>query len=185
MLLGLVSRGESVTASACHIAGVPTQASREGHEDGGQDRSSSTGTSHSSEDPRPESTQIANEDRRRDSPLLNVIVAGLGTWVLLSPFVFTGIAVEVTLNNVFVGAIIAAGGLYNYYRVQNDVPLSVAVASLLALLGVWLLVAAPLLEMPGMLFWSTAAAGILVTFLSGYSTYEARAARAVVRQSEQ
>jgi len=114
-----------------------------------------------------------------------VIVAGLGTWVLLSPFVFTGIAVEVTLNNVFVGTIIAAGGLYNYYRVQNDVPLSVAVASLLALLGVWLLVAAPLLEMPGMLFWSTAAAGILVTFLSGYSTYEARAARAVVRQSEQ
>lgn len=134
------------------------------------------------DDPRDESTQVANEERRRETPFLNVIIAGLGVWVLASPFVFSIAGQEVLTNNVLVGLVIAAAGGYNYYRIQNDVPLSVAVASLLALLGIWLVVAAPLLGMTGAIFWSTLAAGLLVAVLAGYSTYEARAARSITGQ---
>ncbi len=76
-------------------------------------------------------------------------------------------------NNVLVGAVILLAAGYNVYRLSNDIPLSVGVSTLVAVLGIWLIVSAALLGMLGSLFWSTLAAGLLVTGLSGYNAYEA------------
>ncbi|WP_255168188.1 SPW repeat domain-containing protein [Natrononativus amylolyticus] len=134
-------------------------------------------------DPRDESTQIANEERRRRAPLFSGIVAAIGAWVGLSVFLYDASA-AVFWNNVLVGAAIFLAATYNYYRLSSDVPLSVGVAALVALLGIWLVVVGPLLEMAGGIFWSTLASGILVTGLSGINAYEAREARTIATADE-
>ena len=149
-----------------------------------QRREDERGPRHDPErDPRDESTQIANEERRRRAPMLSGIVAAIGAWVGLSVFLFEPSAATFW-NNVLVGALVFLAASYNYYRLSSDVPLSVGVASLVALLGIWLVVAAALLGMVGMLFWSTLAAGVLVTGLSGINAYEAREARTVATEGE-
>ncbi|MFP8951915.1 hypothetical protein ACLI4Z_02915 [Natrialbaceae archaeon A-arb3/5] len=129
-------------------------------------------------DPRDESTQIANEERRRKTSVVSAVIAALGAWVALSVLIFD--VGEASLwNNVLVGAIVFVGAGYNFYRISNDVPLSVGVASLVAILGIWLIVSAALLGMLGSLFWSTLASGLLIAGLAGYNAYEAREARTV------
>lgn len=132
-------------------------------------------------DPRDESTQIANEERRKQTPVLSAIIAGLGIWVALSGLLLldAGVTSTAVTNNLLVGLVIALAAGYNYYRVRNDVPLSPVVASLVAILGLWLIVAAPALGMVGALFWSTFVAGLLVVGLSGWTVYSARDARTV------
>lgn len=131
-------------------------------------------------DPRDESTQIANEERRKQTPVLSAIIAGLGLWVALSGLLLdAGATSTAVTNNLLVGLVIALAAGYNYYRVRNDVPLSPVVASLVAILGLWLIVAAPALGMVGALFWSTFVAGLLVVGLSGWTVYSAREARSV------
>lgn len=134
-------------------------------------------------DPRDDSTQIANEERRRRAPVFSGIVAAIGAWVGLSVFLY-GTGAATFWNNVLAGAVVFLAGSYNYYRLSSDVPLSVGVASLVALLGIWLVIAAPLLEMVGGLFWSTLASGVLITGLSGINAYEAREARTVAIEGE-
>lgn len=129
-------------------------------------------------DPRDESTQVAIEDRRRNTTLLSGIVAVLGFWIAVSPFLL-GATGSARWNNVLVGALICLAAAFNAYRVANDIPLSVGVASLVALLGLWAVVAVGLFEMGAGLRWTTAAAGLLVTGIAGYNAYEAREARAV------
>lgn len=129
-------------------------------------------------DPRDDSTQIANEERRRRAPMISGIVAVIGAWVGLSVFLYD-VGAATFWNNVLVGAVIFLAGVYNSYRLSSDVPLSVGVASLVTLLGIWLLVAAPLLEMVGGIFWSTLVSGLLVAGLAGLNAYEAREARSV------
>ncbi|MFC6717322.1 SPW repeat protein [Natrialbaceae archaeon GCM10025810] len=133
-------------------------------------------------DPRDESTQIASEERRRSTSFVSGIVAVIGAWVAASPFLFD-VAAAPFWNDVLVGAVIFCAGAYNYYRLANDIPLSVGVSSLAALLGLWLLVAAPLFGMSTGPFWSTIASGLLVTVLAGYDAYEARQARSVTSDS--
>lgn len=127
-------------------------------------------------DPRDQSTQLANEERRRGAPFISAVVAATGLWVVLSVFVLE--VGEASLwNNLLVGSLVGLAGVYNYYRVSREEPLSVAITTLLALLGLWLIVAAVLFDMLGLLFWSTAVAGILIAGLSGYQAYEERVAR--------
>ncbi|MDS0475587.1 hypothetical protein [Natrinema sp. 1APR25-10V2] len=132
-------------------------------------------------DRRDESTRVANEERRRKTSILGLFVVALGAWVALSAFVFETDATPLW-NNVLVGLVVAAAAGYNYYRVTNDIPLSAAIASLVAILGVWLIVSAALLGMTGGLFWSTIAAGLLIAGLAGYNAYEARETRTVATQ---
>ncbi|WP_049927642.1 SPW repeat domain-containing protein [Halopiger goleimassiliensis] len=140
-------------------------------------------------DPRDESTQIVTEERRRKTSVVSAVVAVLGAWVALSVLLFdTG---EIALwNNVLVGAVVVLAAGYNLYRLSNDVPLSVGVASLVAVLGIWLIVSAALLGMPagaGLAdspFWSTVGSGFLIAALAGYNAYEAREARAVATEPE-
>ncbi|WP_049921319.1 SPW repeat domain-containing protein [Halopiger djelfimassiliensis] len=134
-------------------------------------------------DPRDDSTQIANEERRRKTSYVSVIVAVLGAWVALSTLLFD-VGQAGLWNNLSVGALVFVAAGYNYYRVTNDVPLSVGVASLVAVLGIWLIVSAALLELTGGLFWSTLVSGLLVAGLAGYNAYEAREARTVATEPE-
>ncbi|WP_049896391.1 SPW repeat domain-containing protein [Natrialba chahannaoensis] len=129
-------------------------------------------------DPRDQNTQIVSEERRRNISLISAVVAVLGLWVAASLLIYD--ASEAAFwNNVLVGAVIFIAGTYNYYRLATDVPLSVGVATLAAVLGIWLIISAALFEMLGGLFWSTLATGLIVAGLSGYNAYEAREAQLV------
>ncbi|WP_241431472.1 SPW repeat domain-containing protein [Natrialba hulunbeirensis] len=129
-------------------------------------------------DPRDQHTQIVSEERRRNISLISAVIAVLGLWVAASLLIYD--APEAAFwNNVLVGAVVFVAGAYNYYRLATDVPLSVGVATLAAVLGIWLIISAALFEMLGGLFWSTLATGLLVAGLSGYNAYEAREAQLV------
>lgn len=129
--------------------------------------------------PADESPLIASDDRRRNMAILTGIAAVIGAWVALSVLVYD-VGAATLWNNVLVGAVVFLAAGYNFYRLNNDIPLSVGVAALVAVLGLWLIVAAAAFEMAGGLFWSTAISGLLVALLSGYDAYEGREAEAVV-----
>ncbi|MHC3437540.1 SPW repeat domain-containing protein [Natrialbaceae archaeon A-gly3] len=130
-----------------------------------------------------ESTMVASEDRRRNMALVSGIAAIVGAWAALSVLIYD--VGEATLwNNVLVGAVVFLAAGYNFYRMQNDIPLSLGVAGLVTLLGIWLIVAAALFGMTGGMFWSTIASGLLIAILAGYNTYEAREARQVAGEPE-
>ncbi|WP_293030155.1 hypothetical protein [Natronococcus sp.] len=133
-------------------------------------------------DPRDDSTQIANEERRRHTPFVSAIVAALGAWVALSVLIYD-VGAAGLWNNVLVGGAVFVAGAYNYYRLVNDIPLSVGVGSLVAILGIWLIVAPALLEMVSG-FWSTLVSGLLIAGLAGYNAYEAREARTVATEPD-
>ncbi|MDF9744017.1 SPW repeat protein [Natrinema salsiterrestre] len=135
-----------------------------------------------SRDPRGEPTRVATEERRRKISVLSLLVAVLGAWVALSVLVFETTAAPLW-NDVLVGLVVALAAGYNYYRVTNDVPLSTGIATLVAVLGIWLIVSAALFGMTGGLFWSTLATGLLIAGVAGYNAYEAREARAVATDS--
>jgi hypothetical protein len=136
----------------------------------------------SGHDPRDKSTQVANEERRRSTPFVSAILAVLGAWVALSVLIYD-LSAAAFWNNVVVGAVVFAAGAYNYYRLVSDIPLSIGVASLVAILGVWLIVAPAALGLTSG-FWSTLASGLLIAGLAGYNAYEAREARAVTTDAE-
>lgn len=134
-------------------------------------------------DHRDDSTRIASEERRRKTTLVSLIVALVGAWVAASVLLYD--VTQATLwNNVLVGAVVFVAAGYNYYRVTSDVPLSVGVAALVALLGIWLIVAPALLGMTAGPFWSTLVSGLLIAGLAGYNAYDAREARSVATESE-
>lgn len=128
-------------------------------------------------EPRDESDRIVTEERRRDTAVVSGLVAVLGLWVALSVFVYD-VAATTFWNNLLVGAVVLVAAGYNYYRQYNDVPTSMGVAALVTVLGIWLVVAAGL-GMSAGAFWSTLVTGLLIVGLAGYTTYEAREARAV------
>ena len=140
-------------------------------------------------DRRDETTQVANEERRRKTSVVSGVIAIIGAWVALSVLVFD-LGEAALWNNVLVGTLVFLAAGYNVYRLSNDIPLSVGVSSLIAVLGIWLLISAALLEMPagaGLAdspFWSTIGSGFLIAGLAGYNAYEAREARAVATESE-
>ncbi|WP_121741887.1 SPW repeat domain-containing protein [Natronorubrum halophilum] len=140
-------------------------------------------------DNRDDSTQIANEERRRKLSVISAIVAIIGAWVALSVVIVYDVSQAAFWNNVLVGAVVFVAGSYNSYRLANDIPLSVGVSGLVALLGVWLIIAPALFEMPAGIgltespFWSTLASGLLIAGLAGYNAYDARDARSVATDS--
>jgi hypothetical protein len=98
------------------------------------------------------------------------IAALLGLWVVASPFVY-GVGEAMLWNAVIVGALVAVVGGYNVYR-REDTSVVVSGASLVALLGLWLLASPFVLAVPadGM-FWSSAVVGAMIALLGGYNAY--------------
>ena len=142
-------------------------------------------------DHRDESTQVASEERRRKIPIVSAIIALIGAWVALSVVVIYDVSQAAFWNNILVGAVVVVAAGYNYYRVSNDMSISVGVSGLIALLGIWLIIAPALFEMPAGLgliespFWSTLGSGLLIAALAGYNAYDARDAQSVATDSTQ
>ena len=140
-------------------------------------------------DRRDDSTRIANEERRRKISVISGIIAVVGAWVALSVVVLYDVSGAEFWNNVLVGGVVFAAAAYNYYRLANDIPLSVGVSGLVALLGIWLIISPALLGMgagEGLIdspFWSTLGSGLLIAALAGYNAYDAREARSVATDS--
>jgi len=106
------------------------------------------------------------------------LVSLIGLWIAASPFVYD--TTEMGLwNNVVVGAAIFLIAGYNFYRMSNGFFASVGSASLVALLGLWTIVAPFVMafETDAML-WSNVAAGAVVALLAAYNAYANREAQA-------
>ena len=105
---------------------------------------------------------------------LSGIVALVGAWIAASPFVY-GAGAAALWNNVAVGVAILLLAGYNFYRVTDGLAPNVGGSSLVALLGVWSVVAPMLLPFASEpLAWSTMASGAAIAVLSGYHAYETR-----------
>lgn len=103
--------------------------------------------------------------------ILSGIASLIGLWIVASPFVLESTATA-TWNNVIAGAAIFLLAGYNVYRMTNDWYANVAVASLVALMGLWALASPFLLEMGSdALLWSTAISGLVVAALAAYNAY--------------
>lgn len=135
----------------------------------------------------PAETEARTEDRTdrqvrtRDSQSikwLSGIVSLVGLWIAVSPTVYE--TTDAMLwNNVIVGLGIFLLAGYNYYRMANGYAPSVGVATVVAALGLWSVVAPFLLEVVSTeLLWSTVVSGIVVAALAGYNAYAGRSARA-------
>lgn len=143
--------------------GEPITPDREGGERGGRERRGRR--------------ERAATDRQRIGRIASGVAALLGAWVAVSAFGY-GMEAAALWNNVLVGAVILLGAGYEYYRGLTGHPPTLGVAGLVALLGIWLIVAVAALGLAGGAAWSTAVSGLLVAVLSGYALYESREARA-------
>lgn len=111
---------------------------------------------------------------------LSAVVGLLGVWMVVQAALFDLVAAQFW-NDVVVGALLIALGGYNYYRRSDELVGNVGVASLVALLGLWL-VAAPFVLGPdagltetadALPFWNDVVAGLLALVLGAYSAYQA------------
>lgn len=137
-----------------------------------------------------ESTTDPTAERRTDRTTdgqgrkwLSGFVSLIGLWIAISPFIYEAAASMVWSSVIVGGGIFLLAG-YNFYRHVADHPTSIGVMSLVALLGLWVLVspfamagefAIGGLEVAGEgLVWSSVVAGILTAILAAYIAYDAR-----------
>lgn len=106
------------------------------------------------------------------------LVSLVGLWIGVSPFVYD--TTEMGLwNNVVVGLAVFLVAGYNFYRMQRGFFASVGSASLVALLGLWTIVAPFVMAFESdILFWSNVAAGAVIALLAAYNAYANREAQA-------
>ncbi|WP_135819966.1 SPW repeat protein [Halostella litorea] len=115
------------------------------------------------------------------SKLLAGLASLIGLWVVIAPFIYGDVSGD-TLdalgwNNVIVGAAIFLVAGYNYYRMSKGLNVSEAAAGLVALLGLWLVVA-PFVAFDTTfeLLSSTAISGLVVAAIGAYNAYKGRQA---------
>lgn len=112
---------------------------------------------------------------------LTALVALAGLWIAASPFLY-GDTTIARWNNVAVGGGILLLAAYNGYRMYERHDSHTGIAGIVALLGLWSVVAPILLEFESEgLFWSTIVTGLVVLGLSAYDVYESRRTRTTAR----
>lgn len=112
---------------------------------------------------------------------LSGIVSLIGLWIAVSPYVYEATQTA-TWNNLAVGTAIFLLAGYNYYRMSKEHRMDVGVPSLVALLGLWSMVAPFLLAYgSNALLWSTIASGLGVLALSGYNAYQSKRTETTTR----
>lgn len=105
------------------------------------------------------------------------IVSLIGLWIAASPFIWDTSEMA-TWNNVAVGLAIFLIAGYNFYRMNQEFVGSVGASSLVAILGLWTIVAPFAIEIQTeALGWSNVAAGALVALAAAYSAYASREAQ--------
>ena len=120
---------------------------------------------------------------RRNTTILSGIASVLGLWIAISVFVYD-VGAATLWNNLVVGAAVFLIAGYNYYRGSTDVPIAVAAAALVAVLGLWLVVSPVLFEMATGVFWSTLITGAVIAALAAYNAYEGREARTIGTETD-
>ncbi|WP_132057897.1 SPW repeat domain-containing protein [Halorussus amylolyticus] len=107
---------------------------------------------------------------------ISAIVALLGGWLVVSAFVFEPPAANFW-NDIIVGAAIGIIAGYNAIKTDDYEAVSTGAASLVALLGLWMVVAPFVFEtLTETAFWSDVITGALVAVLGGYNAYQSRSA---------
>ncbi|ELY85498.1 SPW repeat domain-containing protein [Natrialba taiwanensis] len=102
---------------------------------------------------------------------LSALVALVGLWLVASPFLLESTDAAIW-NDTLVGTAIFLLAGYNFYRLTRDRLANVSLASLAALLGLWIAISPAVIEMgSGTLATSTTLSGIAVAALSAYSAY--------------
>lgn len=103
----------------------------------------------------------------------------LGAWLVVSPFLLTVTGDELSAsvwNNIIIGLAIFLIAGYNYYRQSKGLVASTGSAALVALLGLWMIIA-PFVVFAvdtATMFWSNVITGALLTILAVYVAYEGR-----------
>ncbi|WP_232703095.1 SPW repeat domain-containing protein [Halobacterium wangiae] len=114
--------------------------------------------------------------------LLSGATALLGAWILASAFVYE-LGDSHYLNNIVVGAAIAALGAYALWRAvtRDDRRYALGLA---ALLGLWMIAVPFVLDAATAPSWSDIVSGLLVFALAGYDAYRS-GRRAPTTRTEQ
>lgn len=111
---------------------------------------------------------------------MSALIALLGLWMIVAAVWITPIAAQFW-NDVVVGVLLVGLGGYNYYRRADETAGSVGVASLVALLGLWLIASPFVLETgatvtdatANLAFWNHVVVGLIALAIGAYSAYEA------------
>lgn len=109
--------------------------------------------------------------------LLSGFVSLVGLWIAASPFLYD--TTEMALwNNVIVGLAVFLVAGFSYYRLAKRLGPSTGSASLVALLGLWALIAPFAMAFDNeALLWSNVVAGAIIALIAGYNAYASRRAR--------
>lgn len=113
--------------------------------------------------------------------LLTALVALAGLWIAASPYLYGSTTIG-RWNNLAVGGGILLLAAYNAYRMHERRGGHTGIAGVVALLGLWSVIAPFMLEFEGRgLFWSTIVTGLVVLGLSAYDVYQSRRTGAAAR----
>ncbi|WP_128476472.1 SPW repeat domain-containing protein [Halorussus pelagicus] len=123
----------------------------------------------------------------RDSNAGGYIAAAtalVGTWILISAFVYEPPAANFW-NDVIVGSAIGIIAGYNAVKADDREGINTGGASLVAFLGLWMVVAPFVFETVfEAAFWSDVVSGALVALLAGYNVYQSRGTERRTRTAE-
>lgn len=115
---------------------------------------------------------------------VSAAAALVGTWVLVSAFLYSPPPANFW-NDVIVGSAIGIVAGYNALRADDPEGINVGAASLVALLGLWMVVAPLVFEvLTDGAFWSDVISGAVVAVLGGYNAYRGRRTERVAPTAE-
>lgn len=105
---------------------------------------------------------------------ISAAIALLGGWLVVSAFLFDPPAANFW-NDIIVGAAIGIIAGYNAIATDDYETVSTGAASLVALLGLWMVISPFLFEVVTQAaFWSDVITGALVAALGAYNAYQSR-----------
>jgi peptidoglycan/LPS O-acetylase OafA/YrhL len=120
----------------------------------------------------------------RSTGYISAAVALIGAWIVISAFVYSPPAANFW-NDVLVGAAIGIIAGYNAFRADDVEGINTGAASLVALLGLWMVIAPFIFEVfSDGAFWSDVVSGLLVAALAGYNAYQSRETERRTRTAE-
>ena len=121
-------------------------------------------------------TGTADDARTTDDNTgwISALIALLGGWLVASAFLFDPPAANFW-NDIIVGAAIGIIAGYNAIKTDDYETVSTGAASLVALLGLWMVIAPFIFEtVTQVAFWSDIITGALVAALGAYNAYQSR-----------
>lgn len=121
---------------------------------------------------------------------VSALLALLGLW-MIGQALALDLAASQLWNDIAVGVVLFAIGVYNYSRRSDERLASMAAAVIAALVGLWLIAAPFVLGVNAGLtetandvgFWNDVLLGLITLVLGGYSAYKARDNRSDARQA--